>query len=89
LNAESSRRDFFNSALVGGTTATSGLWLPSDTALAAENVARSIKLSPMGLGAWAWGDSVFWKQNKKEDEELRNVFDYAVEKTTYDIAIFV
>ena len=82
LNAESSRRDFVNSALVGGATTAAGLWLPSDPALAAENIAPSIKLPPMGLGAWAWGDSVFWKYDKKEDEELHKVFDYAVEKTT-------
>lgn len=36
----------------------------------------------MGLGAWSWGDAVFWQYDKKEDEELRRVFDYAVEKTT-------
>ena len=38
----------------------------------------------MGLG-WG-GDSVFWKYNKKEDEELRNVFDYAVDKMTSPIS---
>jgi pyridoxine 4-dehydrogenase len=33
----------------------------------------------MGLGAWAWGDSLFWGYNPKEDEELHRVFDYAVQ----------
>lgn len=80
LNAESSRREF-----VGGAAATTaaGLRLPSPAAqAAADSTQSSIKLPPMGLGAWAWGDSVFWKYDKKEDEELRRVFDYAVDKTT-------
>ena len=80
LNAESSRRDFVGTALVGSASAAaSGLWLPhSSTAQAADIIAPSIKLPPMGLGAWAWGDSVFWKYDKKEDDELHRVFDFAV-----------
>ena len=34
----------------------------------------------VGIGAWAWGDSVFWKYDPKNDEELREVFDYAVDQ---------
>ena len=30
-------------------------------------------LPKMGVGAWAWGDSLFWGYNKKEDEELEEV----------------
>jgi len=83
LNAESSRRDFVNNALVGGATTAAGLWLPSAPVQAADStIAPSIKLPPIGMGAWAWGDSIFWKYDKKEDDELRRVFDYAVEKTT-------
>jgi pyridoxine 4-dehydrogenase len=45
----------------------------------------------MGLGAWAWGDSLFWGYSPTEDDELRRVFDYAVansksEKTLFDTA---
>lgn len=36
-------------------------------------------LPPMGLGAWAWGDALFWGYRPSEDEELQRVFDYAVE----------
>ena len=36
-------------------------------------------LPPLGLGAWAWGDSLFWGYSPKEDAELAQVFDYAVE----------
>lgn len=84
LNAESSRRDFVNNALVSGAATAAGglLVIPSSPAQAADNIAPSIKLPSMGLGAWAWGDSVFWKYDKKEDVELHKVFDYAVEKTT-------
>jgi pyridoxine 4-dehydrogenase len=34
----------------------------------------------MGLGAWAWGDSIFWGYNPKEDDDLHQVFDYALSK---------
>jgi pyridoxine 4-dehydrogenase len=88
LYATTSRRDFFDqAAAVAGTVASSTLWLPSANAA----VAPSIDLPPMGLGAWAWGDPVFWGYNPKEDEELRRVFDYAVAnsksgKTLFDTA---
>jgi hypothetical protein len=39
-----------------------------------------------GLGVWAWGDSVFWKYDKKGDEELCNVFDNVVDKMTSPIS---
>lgn len=31
-------------------------------------------------GAWAWGDSIFWGYNPKQDNDLKEVFDYAVSK---------
>ena len=39
-------------------------------------VATGPKLAPpkMGAGAWAWGDSLFWGYDPKEDEELEKVF---------------
>jgi pyridoxine 4-dehydrogenase len=45
----------------------------------------------MGLGAWAWGDPIFWGYNPSQDDELRRVFDYAVansksERTLFDTA---
>jgi pyridoxine 4-dehydrogenase len=36
----------------------------------------------MGLGAWAWGDSLFWGYDSKNDAELKNVFDFAVAQAT-------
>ena len=34
----------------------------------------------VGIGAWAWGDSLFWKYDPANDEELREVFDFAVDQ---------
>lgn len=37
-------------------------------------------LPPIGVGAWAWGDAVFWGYDKKNDDELKDVFEYALNK---------
>lgn len=47
--------------------------------------ASALKLPPIGLGAWAWGDSIFWGYNPKQDNDLKEVFNYAVSK---DCAFF-
>jgi pyridoxine 4-dehydrogenase len=39
-----------------------------------------LKLPPLGLGCWAWGDSLFWGYDQKNDNYLKEVFDYAVSK---------
>jgi hypothetical protein len=51
------------------------------TTTALTTSAGRIALPPMGLGAWAWGDSLFWGYDQKNDEELRKVFDYAIENS--------
>ena len=88
-----SRRDFIHKS-VTATLAAPGLWLPSLLPAGASSVVTrggSIDLPPMGLGAWAWGDPIFWGYNPSQDEELRRVFDYAVAnsksgKTLFDTA---
>ena len=35
-------------------------------------------LPKLGLGAWAWGDTLFWGYDKKNDGALSDVFDYAM-----------
>jgi pyridoxine 4-dehydrogenase len=55
------------------------------TAAVATTASSSLKLPPMGLGAWAWGDSIFWGYNPKQDDDLQEVFEYAVSK---DLAFF-
>lgn len=74
-SSETSRRDFF-----GQTAALSSpLWLPTSANADPESVAPSpLKLPPMGLGCWAWGDSLFWGYNPKNDADLKEVFDWAV-----------
>ena len=37
-----------------------------------------LQLPPIGLGAWAWGDSIFWKYDPRNDEDLKQVFEYAL-----------
>lgn len=78
--ARISRRD----ALTTAGAATSGLLLPPDAGLAAASpspVEKSKLLLPrLGLGAWAWGDTLFWGYDAKKDDELSEVFDYAIER---------
>ncbi len=38
-----------------------------------------LALPRLGLGAWAWGDSLFWGYDKSEDGALSDAFDFAVE----------
>lgn len=77
-SALSSRREFLTSA---ATSASAVLWLPSSTVVAATSAlpVPTLNLPEMGLGAWAWGDSLFWGYNPKDDDELHKVFDYAVQ----------
>ena len=71
-----SRRDFLQttvaSTIAAATTTATGTAtsvFPSAVANAAAvpatNAAAELKLPPIGLGAWAWGDSVFWGYNPK------------------------
>jgi pyridoxine 4-dehydrogenase len=50
----------------GTTTATTSLLSKSP-----------LKLPPIGLGCWSWGDSLFWGYNPKNDANLQDVFNYA------------
>jgi len=95
LVARSSRRDFLaTGATVGAGVVTSGVITspPFGSGEAIATAAPSsaalrgaISLPPIGLGAWAWGDSIFWGYDKKNDGDLAEVFDYAVSK---DLAFF-
>lgn len=40
----------------------------------------NVVMPPMGLGTWAWGDSLFWGYDPRLDNELKEVFDYALER---------
>ena len=39
---------------------------------------KILNMPKIGTGAWAWGDALFWGYNPKEDSELAEVFQYAV-----------
>lgn len=92
-DANNNRREFIKQATItSGSLAANSIFpsvsgaddLPITSGLVGKS-ANSLKLPPMGLGAWAWGDSVFWGYNPKNDEELHEVFDYAVSN---DLAFF-
>ena len=34
----------------------------------------SLKLSPIGVGTWAWGNRFLWQYSKSDDEALENTF---------------
>ena len=82
------RRDF----LLSGAAAVGGVGAGLATAPSLVNAAAdggmlkgAIDLPPLGLGTWAWGDSIFWKYDKKDDADLRDVFNYAISK---DVGFF-
>lgn len=86
------RRGFLSDAAVSAmalSTTSTGLFsgaLSPEIASAAEDVSSSrLSLPPLGLGAWAWGDSFFWGYDPKQDADLQEVFQYAVDK---DLAFF-
>lgn len=39
-----------------------------------------LKISPMGLGTWAWGNQFLWGYDQKMDAELQEVFDLVVSR---------
>ncbi|EEC43910.1 predicted protein [Phaeodactylum tricornutum CCAP 1055/1] len=82
-NSDTSRRQFFERVKHSAATIpalATGFSFPASNARAA-SLGGAVDLPPMGLGAWAWGDSLFWGYDKKNDEELRQVFDYAIQNS--------
>ena len=90
------RRDFLGNvastttaaiAAAGGIATGSGAAMKSvgatpSFALADAATKPKTKLPPIGLGCWAWGDSLFWGYNPSQDKDLNEVFDYVVSKTS-------
>ena len=68
---------FAVSATLSPTVALATSAVAAFTGEAAEAERRSPRV---GIGAWAWGDSLFWKYDPANDEELREVFDFAVDQ---------
>lgn len=68
-----------------------GVLLPAPKPALADSstpMRKPLGLPRIGLGAWAWGDTLFWGYDSKKDDELAEVFDYAVGKgvTFFDTA---
>lgn len=40
----------------------------------------NIKLSPIGVGTWAWGNRFLWQYTEKDDENLKDTYNYVVQK---------
>jgi len=58
-------------------TAGTGLLLPPSVSTAAGGATASpLVLPAIGIGAWSWGDSLFWGYDSKNDGELKELFDY-------------
>eukprot|EP00559_Dactyliosolen_fragilissimus_P004104 CAMPEP_0184862120 /NCGR_PEP_ID=MMETSP0580-20130426/6638_1 /TAXON_ID=1118495 /ORGANISM="Dactyliosolen fragilissimus" /LENGTH=393 /DNA_ID=CAMNT_0027359853 /DNA_START=217 /DNA_END=1395 /DNA_ORIENTATION=+ len=92
METNRNRREFLKYAGVAtavASTSASSLLIPTIsraeemstvTKAAAASSSTAISLPSMGLGAWAWGDSLFWGYNPKQDDDLKQVFDYALDK---------
>ena len=39
-----------------------------------------LKVSPMGLGTWSWGNQLLWGYDKSMDPELQQLFNLVVSK---------
>ena len=62
-------------AATATTAATAAAATAAVTAVAAAKPSPLI-LPAIGIGAWSWGDSLFWKYDPKNDFELQELFEY-------------
>ena len=71
-------------AIAGASASLAQVALPAPAVAATES---KLALPKMGIGAWAWGDSLFWGYDPKEDDELEKVFSFvAARKDDVDTA---
>ncbi len=68
--------------ITGGNAATKSAEATPSLVLADATMKAKTKLPPIGLGCWAWGDSLFWGYNPSQDKDLNEVFDYVASKTS-------
>ena len=61
---------------IGAAAAAAAPLLLGRPDAAAAAAASPLKFPAMGIGAWAWGDSLFWGYDPRKDAELREVFDF-------------
>lgn len=88
-SAFSGRRD---AALAAASAALSAPLLPAPALAAAASGAalagKPLQLPPLGIGAWAWGDRLFWGYDEKQDADIKEAFDTCVNSgiTLFDTA---
>ena len=67
-----------NGLLGGGASATSR---PGTSASGKQRVQLGdLRVSPMGVGTWSWGNQFLWGYSEDSDAELHRVFDYVLSK---------
>ena len=64
----------------GDGAATPPPLAPSATAAVPPPRGGALKLPPIGLGCWSWGDSLFWGYDPRNDGDLRSVFEFATSR---------
>jgi pyridoxine 4-dehydrogenase len=62
-----------------GLGASAGIVDLFPSAPASASSSTPLTLPPIGVGAWAWGDSLFWGYDPRKDNELQELFDYVSE----------
>ena len=68
-----------------GFAADSAIEVSASTASATSSASAITASVPkrvprVGIGAWAWGDSLFWQYDPSKDEELHEVFDFSIDQ---------
>ena len=79
-SSNKSRREFIDNSISFGIATAASSTYPAFASEELTPAATPLSLPPLGLGAWAWGDSLFWGYNPKNDDDLKEVFDYALSK---------
>lgn len=72
------RREAMGTQLGGLAAAT---MLPANNAVATPELRKNF--GKIGIGAWAWGDTLFWGYDSSRDEELRETFDYVSKRAGF------
>lgn len=58
------RRAFMVDSVASIASVSIGASFPG-ISVARDEVANQLALPPIGIGAWAWGDNIFWGYDKK------------------------
>eukprot|EP00316_Scyphosphaera_apsteinii_P015957 CAMPEP_0119306522 /NCGR_PEP_ID=MMETSP1333-20130426/7258_1 /TAXON_ID=418940 /ORGANISM="Scyphosphaera apsteinii, Strain RCC1455" /LENGTH=379 /DNA_ID=CAMNT_0007309839 /DNA_START=22 /DNA_END=1161 /DNA_ORIENTATION=- len=70
------RRSTLTGKVLLGAGLVPALFSPEQAASSLVSPPASLVLPPIGVGAWAWGDSLFWGYDSKNDAQLQELFEY-------------